>query len=106
MSRQRAVALARRQQQLLGRSAELRGQLAHDARVWQPPLALADRVRAGARWLLAHPEVPLSAAAVLLLLRPRRALRWGWRLWSAWRLWQRLQRRGLGLLQPQRARPG
>jgi hypothetical protein len=89
----RRAALVRRQQQLLVRSSELRGQLARDAQVWQPPLALADQVHAGWRWLRAHPEVPLAAAAVLLVLRPRRALRWGWRLWSGWRLWLRLQRR-------------
>ncbi len=100
MNPRRAAVLARRQQSLLLRSAELRGQLARDAMVWQPPLALADRVHAGWRWLRAHPEGPLAAVAVLLVLRPRRALRWGWRLWSGWRLWQRLQRRlqppGLG----------
>jgi len=93
MNPRRATALVRRQQQLLVRSSELRGQLARDALAWQPPLALADRVHAGWRWLRAHPEAPLAAAAVLLVLRPRRALRWGWRLWSGWRLWLRLQRR-------------
>ena len=101
MSVRSSATLARRQQMLLVRSSELRGQLARDALAWQPPLALADRVHAGWRWLQAHPEAPLAAAAVLLVLRPRRALRWGWRLWSGWRLWQRLQRRlqprGLGM---------
>jgi len=101
MNAQHAAALARRQQLLLVRSSELRGQLARDALAWQPPLALADRVHAAWRWLRAHPEAPLAAAAVLLVMRPRRALRWGWRLWTGWRLWQRLQRRlqprGLGL---------
>lgn len=92
MNPQRAAALARRQQLLLVRSSELRGQLARDAQEWQAPLALADRVHAGWRWLCGHPEAPLAAAAVLLVLRPRRVLRWGWRLWSGWRLWQRLQR--------------
>ncbi|MDO9072880.1 MAG: YqjK family protein [Rubrivivax sp.] len=93
MNRRRAALLARRQQLLLVRSNELRGQLARDALAWQPPLALADRVHAGWRWLRTHPEAPLAAAAVLLVLRPRRALRWGWRLWTGWRLWLRLQRR-------------
>ena len=93
MNAHRAAALARRQQLLLVRSSELRGQLARDARAWQPPLALADRVYAGWRWLRDHPEAPLAVAAVLVVMRPRRALRWGWRLWSGWRLWLRLQRR-------------
>lgn len=93
----RTAALARRQRLLLVRSSELRGQFARHAQPWQQPLALADQVHAGWRWLRAHPEVPLAAAAVLVLLRPRRAWRmgWrlGWRLWTGWRLWQRLQPR-------------
>ena len=56
------------------------------------PLALADRVRAGWLWLRAHPQLPLAAAVVLVVLRPRRAWRWGLRLWWGWRSWQRMQR--------------
>lgn len=100
MNTLRSATLVRRQQQLLVRSTALRGELAREAMVWQPPLALADRVHAGWRWLRAHPEGPLAAALVLVVLRPRRALRWGWRVWAGWRLWQRLQ----GRLQP--GRPG
>lgn len=88
----RRAALARRQQLLLVRSSELRGQIAHDALAWQQPLVLADHLHAGWRWLRAHPEAPLAAAAVLLVLRPRRVWRWGWSLWSGWRLWLRLQK--------------
>ena len=98
MNRRRAELLARRQQQLLVRSSELRGEFVADAARWQPTLALADRVWAGWRWLRAHPEAPLAAAVVLVVLRPRRMLRWGWRLWAGWRTWQRLQVR----LQPGR----
>ena len=83
--------LQSRQQRLLVRSSELRSQFARDAQAWQQPLALADQVRAGWRWLRAHPEVPLGVLAVLVVLRPRRAWRLGWRLWAGWRLWQRLQ---------------
>ncbi len=92
MNRQ-AAALARRQQQLLVRSSELRRQWADEARAWQTPLALADQVHAGWRWLRAHPEALLAAAATVLVLRPRRAWRLGWRLWAGWRLWRRLQKR-------------
>lgn len=95
MSRRRAEALTQRQQQLLVRSVELRLRLGGAAAVWQPPLAWADQVHAAWRWLRLHPEVPLAAAVMLAVLRPRRALRWAGRAWWAWRLWQRLQR-GLG----------
>lgn len=88
----RMAALARRQQGLLLRSADLRGVLAHDLRTLHTPLAMADRVQAGWRWLRAHPELPLAAAATVLVLRPRRAWRWGLRVWWGWRSWQRLQR--------------
>jgi len=89
----RAVELARRQQLLLMRSGELRGELLRQADILRQPLALADHAYAGWRWLRTHPEAPLAAAAVLVLLRPQRAWRWGWRLWSGWRLYSRLHKR-------------
>jgi len=88
---EQADTLERRQQRLLVRSGELRSQFVQDARVLQQPLALADQVQAGWRWLRAHPELPLAAVAVVALLRPRRVWRLGWRLWAGWRLWQRVQ---------------
>lgn len=50
-----------------------------------PALTLADRGVAGLQWVRSHPEYPLGALAVLALVRPRRALRWGMRLWWVWR---------------------
>jgi len=94
----RGAALEHRQRLLLQRSAELRGALGRDLQRLQPPLALADRVRAAWQWLRAHPQVPLAAGVALLVLRPRRAWRWGQRLWWGWRQWRRLQQ----LLQPSR----
>jgi hypothetical protein len=79
-------------ERLLLRSTELRMTIAIDSRALEAPLALADQVRSGLRWLRAHPEWPLGAAIVLLILRPRRALRWTLKLWSGWRLWRRGQR--------------
>ena len=93
MSRQRAAALAVRQQMLLVRSAELRGRLAADAAVLQRPLAAADRVRTAWRWLQYHPAAPLTALVVVVILRPRRALRWSLQAWSAWRAWRQLKLR-------------
>ncbi len=93
MNHRRAAALAQRQRLLLARSSELRVVLAADGAVLQRPLELADRVHQGWRWLAAHPEVPLAALVVVAVLRPRRALRWGLRLWTGWRTLRHLQRR-------------
>lgn len=92
MSRAPELALARRQQRLLFRSAELRHRWSGAAAAFRPPLATADRVVDAGRWVQAHPEAVLAGSLVLLVMRPRRALRWGLKLWSAWRLWQRVQR--------------
>lgn len=89
MSRQQRDELARRQQQLLIRSAELRVTLAHQAQVLQAPLAVADQVRAGVQWLRQHPQWPLGALVLLALKRPRRALGWASRLWWGWRVYLR-----------------
>jgi hypothetical protein len=88
----RQQALARRGELLQARSALLRGALAQDSRALQMPLAVADQVLAGGRWLKSHPEAVAVGVAALVLWRPRRVWRLGRRLWSGWRLWRRAQR--------------
>lgn len=91
MSPPQPDALARRLQLLLARSSLLRAELGLHAAELQRPLALADGVRDGWHWLRTHPQWPAGAVVVLALLRPRRALRWGLRLWAAWGVVRRLQ---------------
>lgn len=93
MNRQRLAALALRQQLLLLRSAELRSRWAADTAVLRRPLALADRVQEAWRWLRANPAAPVAAVVVVAVLRPRRAWRWGLRLWWGWSALRRLQQR-------------
>lgn len=92
MGRQRDLELARRHQQLLVRSAELRITLGHQAQVLQAPLALADQARAGLQWLRAHPQWPLGALLLIAVMRPRRALRWVSRLWAGWGIYNNVRR--------------
>ena len=83
MTPTRAQALAKRQQELLIRSTELRLLVATDLGRWQAPLAVADETQRQAQkawhWLRAHPELPMAAVATLLLMRPRRVIRFCWR---------------------------
>jgi len=80
-----------RQQQLLLRSAELRHNLAHQARALQSPLVLVDQVRSGLHWLRQHPVWPLAALGLLAFRRPRRILRWLPRLLGGWQLYRQLR---------------
>lgn len=86
---QRRRVLQLRREALRLRSAELRLSIAHDLQSLQAPAAVIDRGLQGLRWLRAHPALPIGAAVALAVLRPRRALRWGSRLWWGWRLWRR-----------------
>ena len=81
-----------RRERLRLRSTELRLQVAGQAQVLVAPLALADKVRGGLRWLQAHPEVPLLVLGLVVIARPRRALRWAGQLWWGWGVWQRGRR--------------
>ena len=91
MSREREFDLALRRQRLLMRSAALRSTLAEQSLLLEAPLAVADRVRAGARWLIRHRDWWVGGVVVVLVVRPRRA----WRLmrfgWWAWRSARRVQ---------------
>lgn len=80
-----------RQQRLLVRSAQLRLVLANQAQVLQRPLALADQARSGLQWLYRNPQWPLGVLALLVLVRPRRAMVWGGRLWWAWKTYKQTQ---------------
>ncbi len=76
--------LLSRQQRLLMRSAQLRASLSQDLQVIQTPLNLVDSAKAATHWLAEHPIYPSIALGALVLLKPRRALAWGRRLWGGW----------------------
>ena len=92
MSRDSQRALELRREQLLGRSAELRTALRQQLQPLAAPLAWVDRARGAWAWLGRHPEVPLTALAVLVVLRPSRTLRWASRAWWAWGMLSRVRR--------------
>jgi hypothetical protein len=91
MWKPRQAELAVRHAQLRARSEALRLRAGRQATALERPLALADRVREGLRWLAAHPQWIAVLAAVPVVLRPRRALGWALKLWWGWRFWRRLQ---------------
>lgn len=74
-----------RQQRLLIRSTELRLQLRGDLQRLQRPAAWADQIKAGLLWLYQNPQWPAGVLALLLILKPKRALAWSGRLWWLWK---------------------
>ena len=91
MWRARQQALEASRLQLQQRSRDLRTRLGEDAVALQRPLALADAVRSGLRWMAAHPQWVAAAVVLPIILRPRRVLGWALKLWWGWRAWQRLR---------------
>jgi hypothetical protein len=86
----RAEVLLRRERLLL-RSGQLRQDWAQQVQVLRKPLGLADQARAGAQWLMQHPEWPIGVATLLIVLRPGRALRWASYAWQGYGLYRRAQ---------------
>lgn len=84
--------LMRRRERLLQRSAQLRAEWGLHVEVLRAPLGVADQARAATRWLVQHPEWPLGAALLMVLLRPARALRWAGYAWQGYGVVRRVQR--------------
>lgn len=82
----------RRRERLIQRSDQLRVDWSQQVQVLRKPLGLADQARSATQWLLQHPEWPLGAAALLIVLRPGRALRWASYVWQGYGLYRRVQR--------------
>lgn len=82
-----------RRERLIAAAAVQRESLARDVAVWAPVGRAADRVWNGVEWVRAHPQVLLVAAGVMLVLRPRRTLRWTLRAFSVWQAYRRLTAR-------------
>jgi hypothetical protein len=82
--------LRQRRAQLVHRSTVLRERLARHTEGLQPLFGLADQLRAGWRWVRAHPGVLLLAAGWLLWRRPRWLFSALLLAWRGWRWWQRL----------------
>lgn len=70
---------------LRAQSAELRSKLSNQVQVFKQPLGLADQGVRGLQWLYHHPQWPLATLAVLVAIKPRRAVAWGGRLWWTWK---------------------
>jgi YqjK-like protein len=81
-----------RQQQLLIQSTGLRLQLRSDFQRLQRPAARADQARAALLWLYQHPQWPVGVLALLLILKPKRALAWTGKLWWLWKSTRLLRR--------------
>jgi hypothetical protein len=99
MHRRHHLALARRQQALLRRSASLRDALGQQSQALTAPLARVDQLRLGMQWLGRHRILPLLVLAWLGLRRPLRVLRRLPRLYTlsqlALRAWRWISRRRL-----------
>jgi hypothetical protein len=85
MFARRHTRLLLQREELRLRSATLRVQMVQDAARLAAPLSWLDSARAGAHWLREHPQWPLAGAALLVVLRPRRVLRWAGTAWWGWR---------------------
>ena len=93
--RQRRRALQLEREELRLRCAAQRSAWARQGVGALPGADLAGRavlgMRLASRWLRANPALAATAAAGLLLLRPRRVLGWAGTLVTLWSLWQRAQ---------------
>ena len=99
MNGRRIAQIHVRRERLLARSAAQRDELALLLAPLRGPLAVADRGIAVAQYARAHPGLVVIAAAVFVLLSPKRAFRWARRAFTVWRGY-RWAARALGEIAP------
>ena len=80
------------QKLLLARSARLRQDFGIQAANFKNPLLSVDRLYKGWQWLNKNPIWPLGAMLTVLVLRPKRTLVMGLRLWSAWKTFKKIKK--------------
>ena len=85
MNRRRLEQINARRERLLARSAAQRDELALLLAPLEGPLAVADRGIAVAQYARAHPGLVVIAAAIFVVLSPKRAFRWARRAFGVWR---------------------
>lgn len=93
---ERITEVVARRERLIAKAALQRETLARDAQAWVPAVRVVDRAWSGVVWLREHPHLLLVAAGVMLVLRPRRTLRWSLRAFSVWQAYRRLSARIAG----------
>jgi hypothetical protein len=90
------VDIALQRGRLIERIATQRSFLGHQMQPVQQALDKVDRTRAlvlmGGAFVRTHPGTVAAIVAVLALLKPRRAWRWGRRGFIAWRTWLSLRK--------------
>lgn len=99
MNQRRLAHVHARRERLLARSGAQRDELALLLAPLRGPLAVADRGIAAAQYARAHPSLVVIAAAVFVLLSPKRAFRWARRAFTVWRGY-RWAARALGEMVP------
>jgi len=85
VNRRRLEQINARREQLLARSAAQRDELALLLAPLKGPLAVADRGVAVAQYARAHPGLVVIAAAIVVVISPKRAFRWARRAFAVWR---------------------
>lgn len=92
---QQLIEIGIRRGRLIERIATQRAILGRRVQPVHDVLDAADRtlaaVRTGTHYVKSHPGMVASVAALLVVLKPRRAWRWGRRTFIAWRTWRALR---------------
>jgi len=91
-ARARLLELAERRSRLIERARAQREQLARSLAGTDTAADLLARAFRVVEGVLQQPLIVAAAVALLVVLRPRRALRWLMKGWSAWRLYRGAQR--------------
>lgn len=83
--------IAEQRKRLIAEAAAQRATIADNIGAWRKPFFLADKGLQAMRYMKSHPAWLIGGGVALIMLKPRRVMKWLKLGWASWTLLRRIR---------------